>query len=260
MEVRSIGARPSGKVVRGGSWNNHRDNARCAYRNRNQPDNRNNNLGFRVVLRSAHVLLTLLLVLPQGGTARPDTRAGRVRKCWPICESRFARRGEGRRTAPDASGPRVDRKVGRHRGIARAGQIQKPGHGQAIAPAAARPVFSSPLGVAAAADLRRPGTRGKLGLLDPTTQQPAHIRDHFAHMLVLTAAKPVPLSRQAKVEPQLVQRCIGGMKMLQAPGATSRIRLENRLLKIQCCTLQALGYDESLVLGKTLALGQKPGQ
>jgi RNA-directed DNA polymerase len=34
-------------VVRGGAWNNNRDNARCAYRNRNQPDNRNNNLGFR---------------------------------------------------------------------------------------------------------------------------------------------------------------------------------------------------------------------
>lgn len=33
--------------MRGGSWNNHRDNARCAYRNRNHPDNRNNNLGVR---------------------------------------------------------------------------------------------------------------------------------------------------------------------------------------------------------------------
>jgi hypothetical protein len=36
-------------VVRGGSWNNNRDNARCAYRNDNDPDNRNNNLGFRVL-------------------------------------------------------------------------------------------------------------------------------------------------------------------------------------------------------------------
>jgi hypothetical protein len=43
-------------VVRGGAFNNHRDNARCAYRNFNHPDNRNNNLGFRVVLREAHVL------------------------------------------------------------------------------------------------------------------------------------------------------------------------------------------------------------
>jgi hypothetical protein len=34
--------------VRGGSWNNNRQNARCAYRNRNVPDNFNDNLGFRV--------------------------------------------------------------------------------------------------------------------------------------------------------------------------------------------------------------------
>ena len=34
--------------VRGGAFNNNQNNARCAYRNRNQPDNRNNNIGFRV--------------------------------------------------------------------------------------------------------------------------------------------------------------------------------------------------------------------
>jgi hypothetical protein len=36
-------------VLRGGSWNNNQNNARCAYRNRNEPDNWNNNVGFRVV-------------------------------------------------------------------------------------------------------------------------------------------------------------------------------------------------------------------
>ncbi|MEI7940709.1 MAG: SUMF1/EgtB/PvdO family nonheme iron enzyme [Verrucomicrobiota bacterium] len=36
-------------MLRGGSWNNSADNARCAYRNRNNPDNRNRNIGFRVV-------------------------------------------------------------------------------------------------------------------------------------------------------------------------------------------------------------------
>jgi hypothetical protein len=36
------------RVLRGGSWNNNRDNARCANRNRNNPDNRNDNIGFRV--------------------------------------------------------------------------------------------------------------------------------------------------------------------------------------------------------------------
>ena len=37
--------RPS--VVRGGSWNNNARNCRSAYRNRNEPANRNDNLGFR---------------------------------------------------------------------------------------------------------------------------------------------------------------------------------------------------------------------
>jgi len=41
------------RVVRGGSWNNNQRNARCAYRNRNNPDNWNNNLGFRVVVSIA---------------------------------------------------------------------------------------------------------------------------------------------------------------------------------------------------------------
>jgi formylglycine-generating enzyme required for sulfatase activity len=33
---------------RGGSWDNNAINSRCANRNRNTPDNRNNNLGFRI--------------------------------------------------------------------------------------------------------------------------------------------------------------------------------------------------------------------
>jgi formylglycine-generating enzyme required for sulfatase activity len=36
------------RVLRGGSWNNNQNNARYAYRNRNQPNNRNDNRGFRV--------------------------------------------------------------------------------------------------------------------------------------------------------------------------------------------------------------------
>jgi hypothetical protein len=36
------------RVLRGGSWNNHETNLRAAVRNRNQPDNRNDNIGFRV--------------------------------------------------------------------------------------------------------------------------------------------------------------------------------------------------------------------
>ncbi|MCY4150325.1 MAG: hypothetical protein OXD44_11075 [Gammaproteobacteria bacterium] len=35
-------------MLRGGSWNNNPRNLRSANRNRNRPDNRNNNNGFRV--------------------------------------------------------------------------------------------------------------------------------------------------------------------------------------------------------------------
>jgi len=35
------------RVNRGGSWNNNAANCRAAYRNHNEPGNRNNNLGFR---------------------------------------------------------------------------------------------------------------------------------------------------------------------------------------------------------------------
>ncbi len=35
-------------MVRGGSWNNIQGRARLGYRNHNDPDNRNNNLGFRL--------------------------------------------------------------------------------------------------------------------------------------------------------------------------------------------------------------------
>jgi len=37
------------RAVRGGSWNNHQNNARAAARNRNNPDNNWNNIGVRVL-------------------------------------------------------------------------------------------------------------------------------------------------------------------------------------------------------------------
>ncbi len=39
------------RVVRGGAWNNNAENLRVANRNRNAPDNRNDNIGFRCVAR-----------------------------------------------------------------------------------------------------------------------------------------------------------------------------------------------------------------
>ena len=43
------------RVLRGGSWNNNGRNVRSANRNRNAPDNRNQNIGFRLALAHARV-------------------------------------------------------------------------------------------------------------------------------------------------------------------------------------------------------------
>lgn len=40
------------RVLRGGSWNNNPRNIRSANRNRNTPENRNNNSGFRLASAS----------------------------------------------------------------------------------------------------------------------------------------------------------------------------------------------------------------
>ncbi|MFQ5632426.1 MAG: formylglycine-generating enzyme family protein [bacterium] len=39
----------SNRVLRGGAWNNNAQNCRSANRNHNDPGNRNNNIGFRLV-------------------------------------------------------------------------------------------------------------------------------------------------------------------------------------------------------------------
>lgn len=48
----------SNRVNRGGSWNNNAQNSRVSYRNNNTPDNRNNNLGLRLVLNSQTTIYT----------------------------------------------------------------------------------------------------------------------------------------------------------------------------------------------------------
>jgi hypothetical protein len=68
-------------VVRGGAFINNERNVRCAVRNRNNPNNFNRNMGFRVVV--AHDSF----VLPEmpGGAGFPDEApktAGAARS-WP---------------------------------------------------------------------------------------------------------------------------------------------------------------------------------
>lgn len=42
------GHKGSKRVIRGGSWNNNARNVRAAARNANHPENRNDNVGFRL--------------------------------------------------------------------------------------------------------------------------------------------------------------------------------------------------------------------
>ncbi|MHC4861378.1 MAG: SUMF1/EgtB/PvdO family nonheme iron enzyme [Planctomycetota bacterium] len=63
--------RRSLRVLRGGAWNNESTNLRCGIRNRNEPRNRNTNIGFRCAS-------DLRRVRP---AERPDTaRSSRTRR------------------------------------------------------------------------------------------------------------------------------------------------------------------------------------
>jgi len=58
------------RVLRGGAFNNNSRNARCSARNNNNPDNRNNNIGFRVVVSTLFRTPALLggtFILPSRG-------------------------------------------------------------------------------------------------------------------------------------------------------------------------------------------------
>jgi hypothetical protein len=66
-------------VIRGGSWNNNAQNCRSAIRNHNAPDNRNNNLGFR--LASSRQRPDALGLRTQCLRKSPDHRPGPVPRC-----------------------------------------------------------------------------------------------------------------------------------------------------------------------------------
>ena len=54
------------RVLRGGAFNNEARNVRCAVRNRNNPNNRNRNNGFRLVSASHIVPLHRRPEIPGG--------------------------------------------------------------------------------------------------------------------------------------------------------------------------------------------------
>jgi len=62
-------------VLRGGTWNNKPENLRSANRNRNNADNRNYDIGFRLA-QSARAALR-----PESGAGLSTDRPGVVRGC-----------------------------------------------------------------------------------------------------------------------------------------------------------------------------------
>ena len=62
------GPRDGQRVIRGGSWNNKPENLRVSNRNRNNADNRNNNIGFRLA-QSARTASSRSLSRPVHGQA-----------------------------------------------------------------------------------------------------------------------------------------------------------------------------------------------
>ena len=77
-------------VLRGGSWNNNPRNLRASNRNRNNPDNRNDNNGFRVVVPNRAPPFRAM----PGVQGFPDAAEGarEARIPWPCgAEERWAR-------------------------------------------------------------------------------------------------------------------------------------------------------------------------
>ncbi len=69
---------PAPRVLRGGSWNNEPTNMRCAIRNRNEPTNRNTNIGFVAPVISVERDEGPMCVVPVDGVPvprRPQARA-----------------------------------------------------------------------------------------------------------------------------------------------------------------------------------------
>jgi hypothetical protein len=104
------GAPDSARAVRGGSWNNNTAGARASSRNRNTINNRNNNLGVRL-LCSVHVpLRTRMPICPADYGLPGAAGMGGWRGCVP--SARPGRRANIKQRHPPgrcSAGPRVPR-------------------------------------------------------------------------------------------------------------------------------------------------------
>lgn len=163
-------------MVRGGSWNNNQLSARASVRNDNHPDNRNNNIGFRVVCVS-HI--------KRDFWAR-DT-------CRPEMPGDHGCRAEGKTL--DGAGSSCPHEARRHpRNV---GRIRRDGR------------LPGPMGPKASTFPRRLMNYSPFGLLQPAAEQPSDFRHHRADVLVLAGAEPLPGVCEPQVQPQPSERGVG---------------------------------------------------
>lgn len=227
---------PGTGVMRGGAWNNNPNTVRAANRNRNDPTNRNDNNGFRVVVASAHVYMPLLLAASNdgcGGGVR--TRARPFRQCSPATAVEPRRRE--RNSAGRVWSARRPAWARRYRALPAPGAYKRRGIAWLQNPLC--PPF---------------------GLLEPAAQQLSNFGDHAADMLVLTAAQPMPFEGEAQIEARLIELCIGRLQTGQPRRSIARVGIKQALLKIERGILQAASHHETLVLREIVAVRQQPHQ
>lgn len=271
------------RVVRGGSWNNDYHNARAAYRNRNNPDNRNNNVGFRVV-RAAHVPLPFsglsatgaggrVDVVDPGMGIKPQAALHGCSACGVPISARVipvGGQGEGEEWRRSvwvvcvASAWRCE-----HSGTHRA-------RGRALDSLPARPPRmseSSDSTESLAARCRGDGrmtlvsARGNeclraplspAGLPDPAAEEPADLRNHLVDVAVLSIRDELPLTRQPDVQPHLVELRVGCLKTRQPRLARPCVCVVERLLEVERRIQQALGDEESVFTRELQGDRQQP--
>ncbi|MBN8515425.1 MAG: SUMF1/EgtB/PvdO family nonheme iron enzyme [Candidatus Accumulibacter sp.] len=215
------------RVLRGGSWNNNPRNCRAANRNNNTPDNRNNNIGFRVC-RGAHIVII------------PARRQGVF---WRVSEF------PADHGFPDEAGERSMAQACpvRTRSVRRA--HSKTGRHLDSLPWRP-PLFAHPFRVAFSGG----------ALPDPAAEQPADFRHHGADVRVLTIVEPLPAVRQPQVQPQPIERRVGILQRRLAACAARALGDQGRLLAIERRIHQAPGNALAVHSGKALRVRQQPAQ
>ncbi len=84
------------RVLRGGAFNNNTRNVRCAYRNRNETNERDNNVGFRVMLAAHDFQALFSEPLFRKRTIGRKCRVGQAALWLPPCQAEAEKDGTAR--------------------------------------------------------------------------------------------------------------------------------------------------------------------